>query len=69
MTETYKPDHSTFGGIIYDYDFDGYLSMSDIAKRIEQDKKLDKLCRKNANKRKANVEYRKCNKCRKDLFK
>lgn len=43
----YKPNHSTFGGKIYNYDFDGYTSMNDIAKRIVSDWKFDEQCRKN----------------------
>ena len=45
-TGNYKPDHSTFGGYVYDYDFNGYTSMNDIAARIESDLRFDKQCRK-----------------------
>ena len=41
-----KPDHSTYGGNIYNYDFDGYNSVSDIASRIVTDWKFDDKCRK-----------------------
>lgn len=41
-----KPDHSTYGGSIYNYDFDGYNSVSDIASRIVTDWKFDEKCRK-----------------------
>ena len=46
-TGNYKPDYSTFGGKVYNYDFDGYNSMADIAKRIASDLKFDEQCRKN----------------------
>lgn len=69
MTETYRPDYSTFGGRIYNYDFEGYNSLADIAARIESDKKFDRTCELNAKGRKKKEEYRKCGKCRKDLFK
>ena len=48
-TGNYKPDHSTFGGEIYNYDFEGYVSMSDMAERIISDWKFDEKCRKVAN--------------------
>lgn len=40
-------DHSTFGGNVYNYDFEGYNSISDIAARIISDKKFDEKCKKN----------------------
>ena len=49
MTGNYKPDHSTCGSAIYNYDFDGYVSMSDMAERIISDWKFDEKCRKLAN--------------------
>ena len=42
-------NHSTFGGLIYNYDFDGYVSMADMAERITSDWKFDEKCRKLAN--------------------
>ena len=45
-TRNYKPDHSTCGSKIYNYDFDGYVSMKDMAERIISDWKLDEKCRK-----------------------
>ena len=45
-TENYKPDHSTCGSAIYNYDFEGYVSMSDMAERIISDWKFDEKCRK-----------------------
>lgn len=53
MTETfyrtgiYEVDHSTFGGIICASDFDRKTTLSDIASRIESDKKFNEQCRKN----------------------
>lgn len=50
LTKTYlpnKPDHSTFGGIVYESDFNGYNSASSIASRIESDWAFDRSCRKN----------------------
>ena len=40
-TGNYKPDHSTCGSNIYNYDFDGYISMADMAERIISDWKFD----------------------------
>ena len=46
-TGNYKTDHSTCGSLIYNYDFDGYVSISTIAERIISDWKFDEKCRKN----------------------
>ena len=48
-TENYKSDHSTCSSKIYNYDFDGYVSMSDMAERIISDWKFDEKYRKLAN--------------------
>ena len=48
-TENYKSDYSTCGSKIYNYDFDGYVSMKDMAERIISDWKLDEKYRKLAN--------------------
>ena len=48
----YKVDHSTCGGKICNYDFDGYVSMADMAERIISDWKFDERCRKLATNRK-----------------
>ena len=48
-TGNYKPDRSTCGSVIYNYDFDGYVSMVDMAERIISDWKFDERCRKLAN--------------------
>ena len=52
-------DHSRFGGEIYNYDFDGYNSISDTIKRIISDIKFDKRCKKNAENRDKNKECKK----------
>ena len=59
ITGNYKPDHSTCSSIIYNYDFDGYVSMSDMAERIISDWKFDEKCRKNAENRDKNKNYKK----------
>ena len=58
-TGNYKPDHSTCGSVIYNYDFDGYVSMTSIAERIISDWKLDEQCKKNAESRDRNKNYKK----------
>ena len=58
-TGNYKPDHSTFGGVIYNYDFDGYVSMRDMAERIISDWKFDERCRKNVLNRDRNNDNKK----------
>ena len=46
-TGNYKPDRSTCGSVIYNYDFDGYVSMADMAERIISDWRFDNRCNKN----------------------
>ena len=58
-TGSYKGDHSTCGSVIYNYDFDGYVSMKDMAERIISDWKFDEQCRKNAENRDKNKNYKK----------
>ena len=48
-TGNYRTDYSTCGSAIYNYDFEGYVSMSDMAERIISDWKFDERCRKLAN--------------------
>lgn len=50
----YKSDRSRFCGKIYNYDFDGYTTISDIAQRIATDEKFDRMCANNTKVR----EYR-----------
>ena len=45
-TGNYKQDHSTCSNVIYNYDFDGYVSMASMAERIISDWKFDEQCRK-----------------------
>ena len=58
-TGNYKPDRSTCGSIIYNYDFDGYVSMADMAERIISDWKFDEKCKKNIESRDKNKNYKK----------
>ena len=58
-TRNYKLDHSTCGSVIYNYDFDGYVSMTSMAERIISDWKIDEKCRKNALNRDRNKDYKK----------
>ena len=58
-TENYKTGHSTCGSVIYNYDFDGYVSMSDMAERIISDWKFDEERRKDALNRDRNKNYKK----------
>lgn len=44
-TENYSHNHSTFGGEVYQYDFDGYTSIHTIANRIISDMKFDQYCK------------------------
>ena len=48
-TVNYRTDYSTCGSAIYNYDFDGYVSMTSMAERIISDWKFDEDCRKLAN--------------------
>ena len=58
-TGNYKPGHSTCGSVIYNYDFDGYVSMSDMAERIISDWKFDEERRKDVLNRNRNKDYKK----------
>ena len=58
-TGNYKPDHSTCGSLIYNYDFDGYVSMTSMAERIISDWKFDEERRKDAENRDRNKNYKK----------
>lgn len=58
-TGNYKPDHSTCGSQIYNYDFDGYVSMSDMAERIISDWKFDEERRNDVLNRNRNKDYKK----------
>ena len=58
-TVNYKPNHSTCGSVIYNYDFDGYVSITSMAERIISDWKFNERCRKNAETRNKNKKARK----------
>ena len=58
-TGNYKPDHTTCGNKIYNYDFDGYVSMTSMAERIISDWKYDERCKKNAENRDKNKTCKK----------
>lgn len=53
MTENYyrtgrvNIDHSTFGGEISLFDFEGHRTLSDMADKIASDLRFDERCRKN----------------------
>ena len=51
-TANYKTDHSTCGSKIYNYDFDGYVSITDMAERIISDWEFDEQRRKDIETRK-----------------
>ena len=55
----YTTDHTRFGGNIYNYDYEGYNSMSDIASRIISDWKFDEKCKKKAENRDRARNYKK----------
>ena len=50
-----KPDHSTCGSVIYNYDFDGYVSITSMAEKIISDWKFDEKCRKATNSKQKGV--------------
>lgn len=62
-TEKYNVDHSTFGGIIYQSDFETDYRGKDnnngssIAQRIVSDLKFDEQCRKNIENRERDRKY------------
>jgi len=56
-TERFNVDHTTFGGIISNYDFDGHPTMSDMASKIVSELKIDEQCRKNIENRERGKRY------------
>ena len=58
-TGNYKPDHSTCGSKINNYDFGGYVSMADMAESIISDWKFDEERRKDVLNRNRNKDYKK----------
>ena len=57
-TGNYKIDHSTYGGIINSFDFDGHCSMANVADKIMDDLRFDEQCRKNLESRTRKNEYK-----------
>lgn len=51
-------DHSTFGGIICDFDFSGHHTMASMVDRIIQDQRFDERCRRNVTARDRQKKYR-----------
>lgn len=52
-------DHSTFGGELNSFDFEGHHTMSSMADRIAADLRFDNMCRINAlNRNRKNVGKR-----------
>lgn len=43
----YKPDHSTYGGELSLFDFEGHHTMSSMARKIEHDNRFNKSCSQN----------------------
>jgi len=56
-TENFKTNPSSFGGIIYNYDFDSCLTISDMARRILSDLRFDEQCRKISENRERNKKH------------
>lgn len=46
-TGNYKVDHTTFGGELSLFDFEGHRTLSDMAEKIASDLRFDETCRKN----------------------
>ncbi len=63
ITKKFNVDHSTFGGIIYQSDFEtdyrgkNSNNGSSIAQRIASDLRFDERCRKNIENRERNKKY------------
>ena len=57
-TGNYKIDHTTFGGIINSFDFDGHRDLRSMADKIMDDLRFDERCRRNAESRKRENNYK-----------
>lgn len=57
-TGIYNTNRSTYGGVIYNGDFDEYHSINDIASRIISDWSFDKQCKKNIEVRNKQTAYK-----------
>lgn len=51
ITPTHNRDHSSYGGLVYRSDFEGYRSMPDVASRIRRDQQFDRQCGKKTRER------------------
>lgn len=58
-TGNYKVDHTTFGGDITLFDFEGHHTLSSIADKIASDLRFDEQCRKNISNKEKNKNYKK----------
>lgn len=61
-TSSNYTDHSTFGGLIYESDFNTEYCNGNIASRILSDWRFDEQCRKNMESNDRNTTYEKGNK-------
>ena len=46
-TGNYKVDHTTFGGELSLFDFEGHRTLSNMAEKIASDLRFDETCHKN----------------------
>lgn len=56
-TGSYKVDHTTYGGTLSSFDFDGHHTMATITQRIISDFNFDKQCKKNIELRTKDKKY------------
>lgn len=56
MTEKFNADHTNFGGLIYQSDFNTEYCNGNIASRITSDWRFDKKCKTNAEYRNKNIK-------------
>ena len=60
-TGNYEIDHTTFGGVLNSFDFDGHHNMKTMSDKIISDLRFDKQCKKNEEERNRRYKYRKEN--------
>lgn len=53
-SSNYYIDHTTYGGELSSFDFDGKNTLSSMARKIADDLRFDKMCRQNIENRKRN---------------
>ena len=58
-TSHYNIDHTTFGGYITLYDFEGHQTIQSMADKIAQDLRFDKRCMENLKNRQRQNNYKK----------